>query len=141
MPKKAKAEAVSEKKTRRRTTRGASPHLGVRPSSRPGPATDLTEYGDIWFDAYEGSEPPWGEMGRVLLPWEKPLGRSEVLRRFRIYCAETPARFASATRFGNTIGTWIKSTKQAAAADPMEQMPGESLDAYTARLAGMGRPR
>lgn len=67
--------------------------------------TWLTPFGDDWREAY-GGEPSWGEMARVLKRPVDELGAAEVRTRWRLYLGQTDGRYASATRFAQTIGVW-----------------------------------
>jgi hypothetical protein len=67
--------------------------------------TWLTPFGDDWREAY-GGDPSWGEMARVLKQPVDVLGSEEVRTRWRMYLGQTEGRFASPTRFAQTIGVW-----------------------------------
>lgn len=109
------------------------PNLGILPSQRPGPATALTPYGDVWFVAFGGGEPPWGELARWIPAFEKVHGKELLVAAFRRYCSQASAQFASVTRFANTLGMWVGTV--ADPRDPLAQRPGETLDQYQDRLS------
>jgi len=111
------------------------PHLGILPSKRPGEPTPLTPYGDIWFTATGGGEPPWGQMARWLIPLQRVHGQPELAARFARYCASVPGQYLSVTRFANTVGAWATNTSGTARRSWDDPQPGESVDAYIARLA------
>jgi hypothetical protein len=71
----------------------------------PSKQTWLTPFGEDWREAY-GGDPSWGEMARVLKRPVEELGSEEVRVRWRMYLGQTEGRFASATRFAQTIGVW-----------------------------------
>lgn len=84
----------------------------VNPLGKPVAAsrqTWLTPFGDDWREAY-GGEPSWGELARVLKQPVDDLGAAEVRTRWRLYLGQTEGRFASATRFAQTIGVWTEET-------------------------------
>lgn len=74
---------------------------------KPGRETWLTGFAADWREAYEG-EPSFGEMARVLRQPVEALGEPEVRRRWRLYLGQTEGRFASPTRFAQTIGVWTE---------------------------------
>ena len=72
---------------------------------KPGRETWLTPFGDDWREAY-GGDPTWGELARVLKKPVDDLGAPEVRTRWRLYLGQTEGRYASPTRFAQTIGVW-----------------------------------
>lgn len=92
-------------------------------------ATWLTPYGDAWTQSYGGT-PPWGELAKALQLHEAALGADEVLERWRLYCAHTPGRYASPTRFAQTIGVW---TPQAIASARPEDIRSMTVGQFNAR--------
>ena len=80
----------------------------ANPLQKPVPAsreTWLTPFGDDWTEAYGGA-PSWGELARVLKQPVAALGEAEVRSRWRLYLGQTDGRYASPTRFAQTIGVW-----------------------------------
>ena len=69
--------------------------------------TWLTPFGEDWTEAY-GGPPNWGELARVLKQSVETLGAAEVRTRWRLYLGQTEGRYASATRFAQTIGIWTE---------------------------------
>jgi hypothetical protein len=83
-------------------------HAPVSPLAKPVPAsreTWLTPFGDDWTEAYGGT-PPWGEMAKVLKWPVGKLGAGEVRSRWRLYLGQVDGRYASPTRFAQTVGIW-----------------------------------
>lgn len=94
--------------------------------------TWLSPYGEAWKEQY-GGEPVWGQLARSLKPVHDSLGAEEALRRWRAYLVDTPARFASPTRFASIVGEYAVGAVRGprTASDPL---PGENVDAYIARV-------
>jgi hypothetical protein len=79
--------------------------------------TWLAPFADVWLEVYGGT-PPFGEMASAFS--RKPSSARPSVRelpdgpeRFRRYCRETEARFASAARFAQTAGSWGDDAKPA----------------------------
>lgn len=98
--------------------------------------TWLTPYADAFARAY--GEPPSAvaikRMARTCRDLEIQQPRDEVLRRFVIYLAATPARFYSIEHFGNSFQAW-RTAGQPAGGTAHDPLPEEDVDAYIARLA------
>jgi len=113
----------------------------IKPQAQPVAITAgtwLTAYAEAWKAAYQGV-PPFGRIGRALRPLHLEHGEEEVLRRFRIYLKVTPGRYASVERFAQTFGIWDGDAPARKPADPLDQRPEESVDAYFLRLSQVRR--
>lgn len=87
----------------------------------------------------EGSQPPWGAMGRALKPLIAECGIEEVRKRWANYLLTAEARYVSPQRFAMTFGAWVTSHPDAWKYDPTEFRPGESHEAYIRRQVRGGR--
>ena len=76
---------------------------------KPGKETWLTPFGADWTEAY-GGDPSWGELAKVLKKPVDDLGAPEVRTRWRLYLGQTEGRFASPTRFAQTVVVWTEET-------------------------------
>lgn len=101
--------------------------------------TRVAIFGVAWKAAYDG-EPNWGQLAKALPPLLREHDAADVLRHWRYYLEQTPGRFASANRFANTYGAWdpSKPDPDAWKHNPLQQRPGESIDAMIERLARAG---
>lgn len=100
-------------------------------AERIGHETWLTPYWDAWIAQYQGT-PNGNILANAMKPLEEKNGAEEVLRRWKIYLAETPGRFASPKKFAATWADWITSS------DPTAVRPGETSDQYLARMTTNG---
>lgn len=75
-------------------------------------------------------------MARVFKEMEKSYPRDEVDRRFSIYCAQTLVRYYSVERFADTWPAWKdeRVAMNGGRQDFLAERPGESVDAYIARV-------
>lgn len=96
----------------------------------------LSEYGEAWKARYGTPVVPWGQLAKALGELHKA-DKDETLRRFRNYLAATPGRFANPFRFAQTFGEWAGARDLRETRDPLDQLDGEDLDAYVARLHRM----
>jgi hypothetical protein len=73
-------------------------------------------------------------VARVFKQLEVSMPRQDLARRYENYCRSTPLRFYSVEHFADTLPAWDRANG-GGAQDALAQRPGESLDAYAARLA------
>ena len=133
-----KQDATPETETETETEGEAERESGTfvpatRVLAKPLPAnkqTWLTPFGDDWREAY-GGDPTWGEMARVLKRPVDELGADEVRKRWRMYLGQTEGRFASATRFAQTIGVWTEEAVARMAPRDMRSMTVGDFNAAT----------
>jgi hypothetical protein len=67
----------------------------------------LEAFGDIWIQAY-GGRPNYGTLGRYLKPLVEQFEVTQVLYAWEKYINGTDGRYASVSRFAETIGTWLR---------------------------------
>lgn len=105
----------------------------ARATTESAKRTWLTPYGEAWREAMgDDSEIPWGRLAGTMQPLERHHGQIEVLLRFRRYLRDA-GKYASPTRFAQTFGLWKHDDPRRR--DPLDQRPGEDIDAYMRRLA------
>jgi hypothetical protein len=70
----------------------------------------LTPFCDLWVAQYGGT-PQAGWLAKALKPLVDEHGPDETIRRWRYYLSQTPAEYASPTRFAATWGRWDPETE------------------------------
>lgn len=104
---------------------------------KPAPAgarlTWLTPFWNAWIDEY-GDEPDGGRLASGLAPLVRRHDPATVLEHWRNYLGSTELRFVSPRRFAETFPAWGRR-RLGTPADPLDQLPGESIDDYAARLS------
>ncbi len=71
--------------------------------------TWLTPYGEAWSAAY-GGEPSYPQLAKTLKPLVAEHGEAMVLTHWQSYLQQTPARYASPAKFGQTFASWAPTT-------------------------------
>lgn len=118
-------------------------------SSRPSLASErvgadretwLTPFANVWTEFYGGT-PPFGEMASALA--RKPSKDQPSVRelpdgpeRFRRYCLATDARYASVSRFAQTVGAWTADAKAAPMSGRDPDQNRRAAEAFVARFGG-----
>lgn len=109
------------------------------PPKHRGHPTWLSPYFRVYMDAY-GEVPSLTaikRMGREFKELEEQYGHDETLKRFGYYCAATPLKFYSPTRFAETMPAWKEPERRhTERRDRLAVNPGESVDQYAARVLG-----
>ena len=114
------------------------PHVSAKSNANSRP-TWLSAFGSAWRERFAAS-PHWGQLARAINPLVTEHGEAEVLRRFKNYLLGSGAQYASPARFAITFGAWTTPDPDAWRHDRTAFRPGESQDAYIARLtSGNGR--
>lgn len=137
------AVEVTESQTSIGTSEGETilkeiPNVSAKSSAKS--PSWLGRFAAEWRSRFgEGSQPPWGAMGRALKPLIAECGIDEVRKRWANYLVSAEARYASPQRFAMTFGAWVTSHPDAWKYDPTEFRPGESHEAYIRRQVRGGR--
>jgi hypothetical protein len=81
---------------------------GASKSNGNGKRTWLSPYFDDWVSAY-GGKPNAKQLAKDLAPQHEAQGEAWLRPRWQTYLLRTPARFASSSKFVQTIGAWDPS--------------------------------
>ena len=72
----------------------------------------LTEYAEIWSDAY-GGQMAYSTVARAFKALENEHGRDRTMSAFKNYCGSTPARFnPTVHKFRATFGQWSEAVAE-----------------------------
>ena len=93
----------------------------------------VREAAQDWSEVTQGI-PKHAKLGSQLKPIVDARGWNEVRPAWQRYLKSVEPRFLSAPRFVETFGAW---THEVESKDPLVIRPGETLDAYQARLAAL----
>jgi len=105
----------------------------------PNRGTWLSPFASAWIARFgKGSEVPWGRIASAIRNLVIEQGEAEVLRRWRNFLSATSVEYVNPSRFAFTFGAWDTPDPDAWKRDPTVIRPGESVDAYIARLAAAG---
>lgn len=121
------------------TPTALTPQEGSEPTSRSdvstGGKTWLSEYMRVYARCYGENPSPVAvkRMARTFKQLEVVYPRADVVRRFENYLANTTIRYYSVERFADTYAGWNLHRREGGDRR-LDQRPGESVDAYAARV-------
>lgn len=100
-------------------------------TTKPSRVTWITPY-VVWWETHLKGQPPVGQIAKLLRPLHETLGAEEVVQRLTHYLADATPRFFSLARFASMSGSY--TDPPAGERSKLDPLPGESVDAYLARM-------